>query len=391
MSFTFKEFLAEMHYGSLIDQSKYDGLDSADQALYQYTADGFTHLGHHFEKLAKRYPFEGGVLYRGLHFDDQESYDKFMADFSTEVTYEGTSSWTPNLSTATDFALTEKTYFPTAAIMKAHKEMRDNADHMPGFGGVVLKTTAKSGSGIDVNKSSFAKETEVILGPGTYTISIAKEVVPFKRQFKSVDDFAEVFAKVKKHVKVSDAYDKDLGAIINHIAAKWLSHITAEQADIVASFYYSKAVKAIAEDPAKAITAVKERAFMMSNSLIDKPARLELSVYIPFSKDLVKLCTPKYQAIISKSCKAVMKPLAEKIHELVSSGLDDVAEYRIEGLDELGQFVDTSKITIALKQALAARYHSLNSREMNKKIKSHSDMKAVGELVKNIITAMSKV
>lgn len=69
---TFKSFLYEAHDG--------------DQWLKRYTVDAtnkYPSKGAIAELLSK-YPFKGGVLYRGLNFHDKDQYDQFLLNTKTE-------------------------------------------------------------------------------------------------------------------------------------------------------------------------------------------------------------------------------------------------------------------------------------------------------------------
>lgn len=53
-------------------------LTKAESRLSKYTYDGQTSLSTaDFEELVDMYPFDGGTLYRGVHFDTKEEYLDF--------------------------------------------------------------------------------------------------------------------------------------------------------------------------------------------------------------------------------------------------------------------------------------------------------------------------
>ena len=58
--------------------------------------------------------------------------------------------------------------------MKLIATARKNHERVVGYRGVILETTIKAGIAIDVTRSKFAKESEVILPSGSYKISVTE-------------------------------------------------------------------------------------------------------------------------------------------------------------------------------------------------------------------------
>ena len=142
--------------------------------------------------LLKKYPNKETIpIYRGLHFDTKEEYDEFIGNFKNKVKTGSISSWSPSYTTAEDFAMTKKTYHPTAMIMSQEMERENSKDYMTGYRGVVLKTTIEPNTGIDVNKTKYAKENEIILPPGTYDVEIHNVKKKFKHQIEDKDETIE--------------------------------------------------------------------------------------------------------------------------------------------------------------------------------------------------------
>jgi len=388
---TFKQYLLqETNYGSLVDKERHDSLDKADQALYKYTADAFTPVSPHYDKLNKKYPYEGGVLYRGLHFSSQEQHDKFLASIEDgTVEIKGASSWTPSEETAEDFAHSKKSYFPTPELMYAAEKQRKSGDHMTGYGGVVLKTKVKNGVGIDVRKSGFAKESEVILPTGTYEVEVAKLLEPYTRKYDTPEKVNKILAQMNK----AKDRDKEMDRLYEYVLKSWGDKLTPEQNDILIKYQYAKLFsidpEVYKED---AVTyEVREDYFSRGD---EQPLRVELYVHVPVGYDMYKKATSKLQAKIDKLVKVVIKQLSIHIQKLVNEPkLDKIGRFDVHGIEWLREFDPSAvaKAVAPLKKELGNRYHQMNSRESNLKIKTRDDMEKHTEKITQVLTAITKL
>ena len=185
MNITFKSFLTEEQNG--------------DSWLKKYTVDDTDKYPSKaaLAELLKKYPFEGGTLYRGLNFHDKEQYEEFLQNTKngTELDTGNISSWSPVRAECISFAITRPTYFINRELMQAEDKKDKDVDYMIGHAGVILKINVGPGVGIDVNKSEFGKEQEVILVPGTYKISVDETLLPFVKSI-SKDNFKSEFMKI---------------------------------------------------------------------------------------------------------------------------------------------------------------------------------------------------
>jgi hypothetical protein len=382
MKTTFKQFLNEMNYGSLVNKDKYDRLDSADQHLYTYTADGFTAIDSaDFKTLAKRYPFDGGVVYRGLHFDTQEQHDDFMKKIKDgELHVSSNTSWTVSQRTAKDFARTKKSYWPTPELMKAESERNKAGDFMTGYGGVVMKMELPAGIAVDVNKSDFAKESEVLVPPGTYKIEVHELIVPYRRQFDTKEKAKEAIKHLKSH--------PDKNAIANFLNSTWGSKLDPEDVDVLIEHFCSRALSMTpAEFGEKSVVTEYRRNYLYH----DGEQELVLSVHTPFEKDMLERATPKMQAKIKRYTKAQVEALKRAVSEILKSDQFEMAvDYRFEGFGWLSQFTDLSSVVKPLRQALAAKYHTLNSREVNRTI-NHKNMDAHVKKIESLMKAIASL
>jgi len=384
---TFKSFLTEMNYGSLVNKEKYNSLDDADKQLYKYTADGFTFLDDVIDELQERYPFKGGVLYRGLHFDSQEQHDELLEKIEAgDVNFAGTSSWTPNKSTAQDFARTKKTYFPTPEIMKAERDRNTRGDHMTGYGGIVITTKVKKNVGCDVNESEFAKESEVLLPPGKYKVAVEELVEPYKRKY----DSKEKVAKLLKQIKNAKSHNSETSKLADYVVRSWFDQLEPEEVDVIAEYAAHRFLTLpIEELKAKCIT------FEVSANYFKKSTfRLELDCSLPLDEKLYDKCSPKMKAVFDKRINVVLKRLDEVVKKLMDhEELGKITEFRIDGIKELRAFGDSKvdKAIVPLKKFLGSKYHELNSREVNKSLKTMDDIRAHGETLQQVLQAITKL
>ena len=385
---TFKNFLAEMNYGSLIDPDVYNSIDSADKALYKYTADSFTPLGNHIDELQKRYPYEGGTLYRGLHFTNEETYLKFEANFKESGgNYESTTSWTPSISTAKDFAKTHKSYFPTPELMKASRETYETGDYMSGFQGVILEVTVPANVGCDVSKSDFAKESEVILPPGNYDVKIKEYVMPLRRSHNTPEKIQKILDDLTKAKDRTSELDK----LAEYISKSWVSKLSPEQVDQYVKYRYR-----FIWEMTDAEIVEKSVEYSLANNFFanDGSQMLKLDVLPVLGKEMVEKCSSKTQAKIAKLNKAIIKKAAENIKTLVSlENFDKVDKFEIYGLDAFRELLptETEKAVAPLKKALGERYRALNSREVSKTLKDRDSIDRHGKKVMAVIDAITKL
>ena len=386
----FKTFLKEAptHYGSLVNQDKYDRMDRHDKALYKYTADGQTYLGGEtIDKLSTRYPFDGGTLYRGFHFDDQEEHDAFLAKIANgELESKHFSSWTTHEATAEDFAHSKKTYFPTMSIVMAHEKMKEEGEHMSGYGGVVISTEVEKNVGIDVRKTSYAKEDEVILPEGTYQVKIEKLVEPFKRKFNNIEQVRVYLKELKKAKEKDDDHDK----MMEFLLKSWLNKLDVADVDIMMKYSLMKFLKMDKE-----FLRDKYSDFTIENtSWRQGDHLLRLSVHVPVNQLLFVKCSETLQKQIITQIKEIAKGAKDKIEQVMQDpNVEKLDEFDIYGLNELAYFLpsEAKQITMPLRRMLGDKYHQLNSREVNKSLTDIWDVRKHGEKIANIVKAMTKL
>lgn len=157
-----------------------------------------THTRHTVDKyptqdivddLIHSYPYTKNLpVYRSVNFADEEQYRSFLdkTQHGTVLNTSTITSWSPDVHTAHQFAVTRPTFFDDEGkFSQPEDKKRKERDFLVGPAGVILKLSVPANSGIDVSKSKYTFENEIILVPGHYTISIYKTTIPY---VKSIHD-----------------------------------------------------------------------------------------------------------------------------------------------------------------------------------------------------------
>jgi hypothetical protein len=175
---------------------EYESLSAGDEWLKRYTYDsvGIYPGEDVLQELLAWYPFEGGVLYRGLNFLSRETWEAFLetTENGTVLEAESITSWAKSESTAHQFSVQRPTYFLDKELKEAESQKRQNNDYMVGHAGAILKITLPENVAVDVTKSRYEKEDEVILPPGKYKIEMHKVLEPFMRSITEDNYGAEL-------------------------------------------------------------------------------------------------------------------------------------------------------------------------------------------------------
>lgn len=393
--------LFETNYGSLIDPNKYNSMDHAEQMLYRYTADGYAPpSGSDFEQLEEEYPFDGGVLYRGLLFSEVKDFDKFMANIEDgEIKMDNSSSWTPSVSTALSFARSEKTYFPSREIMAAYSATQKAGDHMSGEGGgVVLSTSVEKGTGIDVDKTSYGKESEVLLPAGTYQIKVHKILRPFRVTHNTATKANEMANEVVHFIETGEGDEAEIKKYVHYLENSWLDELTPTQVDAMIQVNHKfDLVKAKAR-----LSNTKVLDYLYDSSAVKSfnGAEIRGGLFVPVSKKLFDAASPKMQNSIVNFLKLQIdrageqaKSIADDLQKRLDSGEFKIHSINVDGFSKaealdskLAPSID--KALKPLKQFFSNAYHHLNSREYNKTINAEN-IKDHAKLMSNIVKVMS--
>lgn len=366
------------------DDDRRSGLSKADRWLSKYTRESFDKwpTANIIKTLLNDYPFDGGVLYRGLNFNDAEQWEKFKEETHdlTKLDTGSISSWSTDRGTTESFALTRPTYFLNHELMQAESQKNKNRDYMIGHVGVIIKTRVAKGVGIDVNKSNHGKESEVILPPGVYNIEVDTKHIPFVKSINSEN--------VKKEFMSIDSIDD------HKISGKKFAHIM---------FHYKEFDKEMQDhlfklilEPFKELKLIVEVSDQFNFSgdwrkgKLAKVPQIEIHWNIPGEFFVFyDLLTPTDKSKVDKIVQAALKQIDKKYSDLMK-------KHKITPQDEFQVRVAPS-VVAAVKleryksdfmaktnRMLGQRYHHLNSYDAVKSINKIDDPKKKQEAIQKM-------
>lgn len=129
-------------------------------------------LQNNWDTLIDHYPNDDSIVYRGLNFNTEESYNKFVNSLPT-VTTDTITSWTSSYDEALVFASIAPQNLEQMSLDKAisiyNKEKEK--EKISGFAGVIISMRVEKGQGIDIGKSKVSLEDEILLPSGTYKVA----------------------------------------------------------------------------------------------------------------------------------------------------------------------------------------------------------------------------
>lgn len=342
----------------------------AEKKLEQYTENGSTMLSpEEFRQLVRSYPYDGGSLYRGLHFSTKEGFDAFKEKIqSGTMTTTRQSSWTQDAATAKDFAGSKKSFDPTPQIMRDEENRVKSGDYMTGYGGVVISVTVPAKVGIDIDKTDFAKETEVLLPPGEYQVKIVHTQFAFSHEYK--DREHELVARLSSSDDVERAQaleflEKNISKLKRQSDVDKVVLATLNLDEISYDFYVKKSEW-------KAGNAI-----YFSLHGIGNPNKFLLS------SDKIK------QAVV-KRLKMVLKQIDSDIKNADLTGVNHIGDPRTTYISYkiLKMFcpLETSKVFQPLKVHFSTIYHEANK---GGSLKTRSELEQRTEILSSAVEALS--
>lgn len=136
-----------------------------DHPIYQhvYRESGFSESD--YERFDYLGVDEDTVAYRGMCFRNKSAYEAFIDKLEKgEYRPNYPESFSRSESTARSFAEQKKTYFVFAdediLIEDAYRKV--TKEKISGYAGIVIKTIIPKGSGVDINKSEYGVEDEIL-------------------------------------------------------------------------------------------------------------------------------------------------------------------------------------------------------------------------------------
>lgn len=137
-----------------------------DHPLYEHTKKESGLTKTHYEQYSQGAECdEDTVAYRGFWFRTKESFDAFKKILDNKEYYpKFPESFTRNWKTAESFAIQKKTFFPMLDnnIFIENNYRKATNEYVAGYAGIILKTVIPKGKGLDLSKTRFSVEDEII-------------------------------------------------------------------------------------------------------------------------------------------------------------------------------------------------------------------------------------
>jgi hypothetical protein len=373
-------------------------LDKADRWLAKYTYESLDKYPSSdiAEELTHRYPAAPGtVIYRGMNFDTEEEWNDFIKVYRQNdgvITAGSVSSWSQDPTEAKQFAVTKPSYFVSFSTMDLYFKQKKAREYISGYRGVILQTTVKEGTGIDVNASNLGHESEIILIPGKYKTTIYKEMKRFADVMADEDEtLANILDKVLTS-KNSDTTDEYYEKFYKYVFHNYGDDIRQSE-DLKEQIYQ--------------ITVATLKSKKISDNMVisvkpaywfrDVPNYTEVTV--SFASGLFIIGE---NGFIPKSKLGIMQQYANKIIEAYAdlvkkySGVE--YHYNFGNSDLLKKYASSRHAEMLdniMNQQIGGSYHQVNSREEVDKINAISDpnekRRALNDYISKITRTLSQI
>lgn len=354
------------------DYTDYSDLNNADRWLANYTYEGRNKNPSKeiLRELLNDYPItKSQIIYRGINFRTKEQFENFIKEFKQNdienITIDNISSWTPDEGQAEQFAITQPSYILSAETLRLHSEAEKEGEIMTGFCGIIISCMVNPGEGINVNSSSFAKEEEVILVPGTYKIKILRILKKFKDQLADKDASIEsVINKIfsLKGNQVGEMLQKFYEYIIQHHSAEIKSPEIKKKIFQIASKYTDNILDQIK------VNIIEKGSFGSD----DDTFKGNIDVYYNYA-----LFYLYEKGIFNKEDLTLIKKYGLKVFEKFKEIVKKYPDYEInfQGLKLISRVcnIPEDEITSLFQKHVGTRYNRLNSKEQTNKINSIKD------------------
>lgn len=307
-------------------------------------------------RLIDDFPFDGGVVYRGMNFLDQKSYENFVKDMQDGKLKTATlTSWTRYRDTAHQFAITRPTYHFNNMLAAAEQARMDIGDYMIGYRGLILKTRVQPNIALDVNKSGVAAEDEVILPPGTYTVEIESEEIPYKYRFTDNQKINDQILSFDKN-NFSESQKNLLLFVLKNTRPEDLSAKTRKH--IFNLLYDSN------RNSKLAYNISKESSF----SAFDHRNTVRISTgFNPILLHYINIFDQSDRNKLIKDCDTVLKNTIALLNSKMQEDQIDISLDRVELSPLMTIIIDHASPSVAqkyvnyIKKLVSAKYNELNS------------------------------
>ncbi len=370
---TIKQLLTEDQYS--IDRLK----KYVNDPTYIFSSDTLN-------RLIDDFPFDGGVVYRGMNFLDQKSYENFVKDIQDGKLKTATlTSWTRDRDTAHQFAITRPTYHFNNILAAAEKVRIDIGDYMIGYRGLILKTRVQPNIALDVNKSGVAAEDEVILPPGTYTVEIESEEIPYKYKFADNQKINNQILSFDKN-NFSESQKNLLLFVLKNKSPEDLSAKTKKH--IFNLLYESNRNSKLAYDISK----------KSSFSAIDHRNTVRISMgFNPILLHYINIFDQIDRNKLIKDCDTVLKNIITLLNSKMQEDQIDISVDRVELSPLMSVIIDHASPGMAqkyvnyIKKLVSAKYNELNSSvaQLNKITDRNRKQEEISNFMKKIQNVMN--
>lgn len=355
----FVKFVAESAIYDKMNRAR-DIDDPVDRAIAQYVLDPMYsyEIAEVIEQAVKRYGNESpGVVYRGLNFSDKEDFDKFVADVRDGVVeFDSISSWAPDRRTAEQFARTKPSHmeFMSPEAWGEISKQSKAKERITGYRGVILSTTIKAGVGLDMQRTEYGAEREIILPGGKYRVEI-EEI----KTFNDILGDSSVDAEVAKLVAGGSLDKKETHAFLEYMFAHRPTEFSDKAKAGVFKLLSPKPFRYVIDvEPANETWGIKDTSLNISILRLDMLESLK-----PF------ILQRDYDKLIAASRPVFKKMLAE-IKSLYEPGM--IIDWRNENPAKIADMLDLrSEYIKTMRETIGKTYQDTSTPERNRTINTH--------------------
>lgn len=319
------------------------------------------------------------IVYRGLNFKDKEEYEDFINHVGKtkkfKVQDKWISSWTRKKSTAEQFAVSRPSYMEAMSIenMALINKAKEENQHVVGYRGLIVKTTIKKGQAIDVNKSPFSAEDELLLVPGKYDIEI-EEFLTNSDTIKK-EGLSQALAKYSDSNTIDDRKVSIIMKIINDHADE-----LANKDKSILGKYFLKNTEMLVDLHENPVSGARHISVSCSDYKF-----VEKYKHIFLERDYDRYFNAFYKGV-RKGIKQIAKHVKEDIDtKIIWNGIN---------VKELVDLADAEEEFYDLKQIYGNKYRELNSSQNINRInklppaEKKKELEALNKMISDILASI---
>lgn len=348
-------------------------------AQFTYENKGKNPPVEYLTKLIKKYPNRSGTIYRGLNFYTQQSWQDFFDKFQqgqARLGFSGVSSWSQDLTTAEQFAVTQPTYQLNPQVMTAYGIQQSRKEALSGYRGVILKMHLDAGQAIDVDASGVGHESEIVVPPGTYEVKIDRVIKKYEHQLQDKDTNINqvVLNTTRADLKTSSSEHTFFDYVIHH-HVKELS--PKAQAHLFSLYAPPKGAQPFVYDVDTSQNYLTKKDHIRFVYRVPSWRLFELASQGAFNSQQIKKIQNLGKQIINQALPVVREYAAL------------ATDFDPRLLKFIGKISQDNRIDIAIQQVVSKRVQELNNqvRDINKIQDPQAKSKAI-EDYKNELTGL---